>query len=153
MIRPSNCVDAIRDKLVNLFVDWSAGLVDTGKPFFVDGDDDYDVVDVKAFMSVDYIAANAVTVSVGRTAGPSGAVDAVKFVNAQSLGAVLVSAGAAKDVTQTATKKLPKGHGLTVTCAAVAGQTGEGVLQVRLRPHDRSRGSVSKRPSAAQSPT
>lgn len=147
MVKPQNVVMSLKDKLVNLFVDFSAGLVNTGKPFFVDHEDDYEVVDVSAEVSVAYIASQPVTLSVGTVATPTA------FVNAQSLGSAAVGVGNKIDVTQTSTKKLPKGTPLVVTCAAAASQTGEGLVQVRLRPMERANANPTKRPGgSAQDP-
>jgi hypothetical protein len=154
-VKPQNVVPVLKDKLINLFVDYSAGLTNTGKPFFVDPDNDYDVIDVKVYHSIAYIASQAVTLSVGAGAKPDGTgASATAFVNAQSLGTAAIAAGQTSDVTQTSTKVLEAGVGLTVTCASSGSQTGEGVISIRLRPKEKVNGNATKRPGAsAQSST
>jgi hypothetical protein len=149
-VKPQNCVPSIKDKLITLFNDYSAGLTNTGKPFFVDPDNAYEVISVSVVHSVNYIASQAVTLSVGHGAGPNGETNsATAFVNAQSLGTAAIAAGEESTVTQTATKVLPAGVPLTVTCASSGSQTGEGVICIRLRPQEKARGNASKRPGAA----
>ena len=149
-VKPQNVVPALKDKLIELFVDWSAGLTNTGKPFFVDPLHDYDIISVEAYHSIAYIANQAVTISVGRGVKPDGTVaSATAFVNAQSLGTAAIAAGQTSELTQQDEKILEAGVGLTVTCAAAASQTGEGVIVVRLRPKEKVNGNASKRPGAS----
>ena len=155
MIKPSNVIPALKDLLIEAFIDYSAGLTNTGKPFFVDPDNDYDVIEVFLVHSVNYIVNQALTgVSVGQGAGPQGGATLTRFVNSVSLGTAAIAAGVKTSLTLSSTVILQKGHPLVITCPASASQTGEGILGVRLRPKDKPVGNSTKRPSSdAQSAT
>ena len=158
MVKGSNCVPAVKDKLVEVFWDLSSGITNTGKPIFVDPLDDYEVVSVDLVVSVTYVASQAVTLSAGVTAGPSNNASSTKFLSSKTMGTTQVAAGVAINLlalstTSTDNRLLPKGAGLVLTSAGNGSQTGEGVLVVRLRPLDRARGNISKRPGASAQAT
>jgi len=144
-VKPSNCVDSIADKLITSeVIDLSGATAAVVLPF-ADILDDYDVVGLSLLVTVDYVAAEVTNIRVGNIA------DDDKFAADQSLGAALVAAGSQIPLVLTATPKLTKGEVVEVTHTQVAGQTGEGRLVARLRPHDRASGNRTKRPNAAQS--
>jgi hypothetical protein len=157
-VKPNNAVPVMKDRLVNVFHDFSSAINNTGKPVFVDPLHDWEVVEVKVVVSVAHIASNAVTYDIGHTAylnaaGATVAADTDHFVAAQTTGTAAKAAGSVVQLTQTATKKLPKGAPLVITSAAAVSQTGEGILSIRLRPYTPSVGNSGKRPKAAQSPS
>jgi len=149
MIKPQNVVPVLKDKVITLWSDWSSGLTNSGKPIFFHPDTNYQVVAVNVLHSVAYIANQAVTISVGTSDGPGGSGSATKFVNAVSLGTAAIASGATTSLPLSNTVVLPAGTGLVVTNASSGSQTGEGVIQVILRPQEKVHGNASKRPGAA----
>ena len=149
-MKPSNCVPSVKDKKIAVFWDFSAALSNSGKPVFCDPDDAYDVVNVDILVSTTTTASQAITLSVGHTAGAGALASATAFVNAQSLyGSTSQAAGVISAITQTDTKVLAAGQGLTITGGNNGSQGGEGLVIVTLRPKDRERGNISKRPGAS----
>lgn len=151
--KPSNVVNSLRDKIVNVTWDLSASATNQE---FVDFDTDYDVVEVKGV--VKHGAAivgdgSSATLKVGHGAvGSTVSADDDAFVTVTAAPASATAAGVALTFTQTSVKKLPAGAILLITATANGEtDTGEVLIQVRLRPHDKARGNSSKRPSAAQS--
>lgn len=144
-VKPSNCQNVIRDKVVMSDILTPSGATgDQPKPLFVDPECVYDVVSVDFVVTTPYVAGQPAQVRVGIIGNP------IKFVNNQSLGAAAVGAGGVVGpLPQTNTVRLEKGQALTVGHNQAAAQTGEGILVIKLRPHDQQYVG-SKRPQAAQ---
>ena len=149
MLKPSNCQDIIRDHIViSPVLDLSAASAFVNPPFVdTDLDHQWEVVGVGFYVTTAYIAANAAEITVGQGGTTN------KFLNAATLGVGAVAVETIIDLTSqlTATRLLTPGRSLEIGHVQEAGQTGEGFVAVRLRPHDVKYGA-SKRPAAAQSP-
>lgn len=153
MITPKNCSEVIKDKVLNVLWDLSAGLTAYAIPF-VDINNDYDIISVAAVVTTD-LSGTATTLNVGEGAGPNGAADADKFVAAQDTPGAATLAGVQVDFALAAVDQrvLRAGHPLEITSAGSA-DTGVALLNVVLRPKQKDRGHVSKRPGgSAQAPS
>lgn len=144
MIKPRNCHNAIRDKIVVLDnMDVSGASAQT-KFGFLDPNTAYQIVAAWAIPSVAYIASQATSVKLGTTA------DDDKFAASQSMGTAVVAVGARVALTLNTDNVLDAGEGLTASHVQAASQTGEVKIVVQLRPFD-TKNVGSKRPQAAQS--
>ena len=152
-IKPSNVVDSLRDKLVE--VAWDLDVASTSATLspFVDFSTDYNVVEITGIVIAATGTSAAATVKVGYGAYGSEVADDDAFV-ASVVRPLSASAGATVDFTLVEEMAaLPAGAPLTVT-RTVGGDASTGVIlmQIRLRPRDYARSNRTKRPSAAQTP-
>lgn len=148
--KPSNVVNSLRDKVITFKWDLSASATNH---LFVDNLTTYNVVEVIAVVldSAPIVGnASSATLKIGAGTGAA-AVDDDVFVSATAAPAEATAAGEILDFTVNSTNKLAPGEVLIATAAA-GGETdtGEVLVQIRLRPRDEARGNSSKRPSSAQ---
>lgn len=144
-MKPSNCVNQIRDHLVLTdVIDFSAATGDSD-PLFVDPEHKWQVVSVRVLVTTAYIAAQAANVNVGILG------DNVAFVNNESLGVDLIALGDLGDelAIEEDNQVLEKGEALIAGHTQNALQTGEGQLVIRLRAMDQQP-YATKRPQAGQ---
>jgi hypothetical protein len=153
-VKPQNVVASLKDRRHAVSIDLSADL--SGPlliPDSLDPSHDQEVISANLYVTTAHIASQALTVEVGESVGPSGAADVDKFVDAVSTGTALVAAGGIIPLTLTNTT-LQAGHQLTYDDAHNASQTGVATLVVVLRPKEKDRGNLTKRPGgSAQSQT
>ena len=146
-MKPSNVVNQLRDKLVQSpVIDFSAATADgTAGPLFVDPEHKWQVMSVRMLAVVDYVASQATNVNVGTFVNPN------NIVADQSLGDVLISGGELGPELDLEEDKrvLVAGEPLVAGHTQAAGQTGTGILVMRLRMMDQQPFST-KRPQDAR---
>ena len=144
-VKPQNCVPVIKDKVVNKFLDLSAGAAIAGGTglVFIDPDNDYEIVEAK-FTTTVTLTSTSTTVILGTVADDNHFVESVNL--AATAGNRVV--GVTQSLTLTGTKKLLAGKHL-VLLSTGTGNTGEGLFTIVLRPLEKARGNATKRPQNA----
>lgn len=128
-----NTVPVLKDKFLTLWWDLSAGLAvagGTGVAKFYDPNYDYEVVEINLVPTVT-VTNTSTSIKIGTLAD-----DDHFFVNANVAGSGY-AVGTKIPLTLTGTKKLAKGSILTAISTGTA-NTGEALIEIRLRPYDTS---------------